>query len=71
MEETVKAKTVSVDEAAAELGISRALAYRAVARGEIPSFRIGKRILVPRARLDRLVLEFMGGPQERKADGSA
>ena len=52
--------TVTVEEAAAELGISRALAYRAVHSGEIPSFRIGKRILVPRARLDRLVREFMG-----------
>ncbi|MGO8863405.1 MAG: helix-turn-helix domain-containing protein [Acidimicrobiales bacterium] len=43
-------------EAAAELlGISRALAYEAVQRGEIPHIRIGKRILVPKSKLQQLV----------------
>ena len=47
--------TVTVEEAAQTLGISRALAYEAVRRGEIPHIRIGKRILVPRTALDRLL----------------
>ena len=47
--------TMSVEEAAEALGISRALAYEAIKRGEIPHIRIGKRILVPRAQLDRLL----------------
>lgn len=47
--------TVTVEEAATLLGISRAFAYEAVARGEIPSIRIGRRVLVPRAALERLV----------------
>lgn len=47
--------TMSVEQAAAALGISRALAYDAVARGEIPCIRIGRRILIPRAALDRLL----------------
>lgn len=47
--------TLTVEEAAAVLGISRAFAYEAVRRGEIPSIRIGRRVLVPRAALERLL----------------
>ena len=47
--------TLTVEEAAALLGISRAFAYEAVRRGEIPSIRIGRRVLIPRVALDRLV----------------
>ena len=61
--------TWTVDEAAVALGISRALAYDAVRRGEIPAIKIGRRILVPRSALNRLVeqeidpssLELEGG----------
>jgi excisionase family DNA binding protein len=37
------------------LGISRALAYELVARGELPSIRLGRRVVVPRARLAAMV----------------
>lgn len=47
--------TLTVEEAATLLGISRAFAYEAVRRGDIPSIRIGRRVLVPRVALDRLV----------------
>jgi excisionase family DNA binding protein len=47
--------TLTVEEAATLLGISRAFAYEAVNRGEVPSIRIGRRILVPKAALDRLL----------------
>lgn len=47
--------TLTVEEAAAALGISRAFAYEAVHRGEIPHVRIGRRILVPKAALEQLV----------------
>jgi excisionase family DNA binding protein len=47
--------TLTVEEAAATLGISRASAYEAVRRGEIPAIRIGRRVLVPRVALDRLL----------------
>ena len=50
-----KSETVSVTAAAQRLGISRISAYRAVARGDLPSIRIGGRILIPRAALDRLL----------------
>jgi excisionase family DNA binding protein len=47
--------TLSVEEAAAALGISRALAYELVARGELPCLRLGRRIVVPRRALLALV----------------
>jgi excisionase family DNA binding protein len=50
----------TVEEAATLLGISRSFAYEAVERGEIPSMRIGRRILVPKAALERF-LEASGG----------
>lgn len=50
-----KRLTLTVEEAAEILGLSRAFAYEAVRRGEIPSIRIGRRILVPRAALQRLL----------------
>ena len=45
----------TVEEAAQLLGISRSFAYEAVQRGDIPSMRIGRRILVPKAALRRLL----------------
>jgi len=47
--------TITVDEAATRLGLSRNGAYEAVRRGEIPSLRIGRRVLVPRAALERML----------------
>lgn len=47
--------TYSVEEAADLLGISRAFAYEAVNRGEIPHLRMGRRILIPRSALHKLV----------------
>ncbi len=47
--------TMTIAEAAELLGISRSAAYRAVARGEIPTIRIGRRFLVPTAKLYRLL----------------
>ena len=42
-------------EAAALLGINRNTAYEAAARGELPVIKIGKRLLVPRARLEAML----------------
>lgn len=47
--------TLTVEEAAETLGVSRAFAYEAVRRGEIPSIRIGRRILIPKVGLERLL----------------
>jgi excisionase family DNA binding protein len=56
--------TLTVEEAGALLGISRTLAYELVRRGEIPSLRLGRRVVVPvralEAMLDRVVAEAAG-----------
>jgi excisionase family DNA binding protein len=46
---------LSVAEAAALLGLSRAFAYELVARGELPVVRFGRRIVVPKAALLELL----------------
>ncbi len=45
--------TMTVEEAARLLGIGRTAAYQAVGNGDLPSVRIGGRILIPKAALDR------------------
>ena len=45
----------TVEEVAARLRIGRGTAYDAVRRGEIPVIRIGRRLLVPRAALARML----------------
>ena len=47
--------TLTVDEAADLLGISRSLAYEVVRLGELPSLRLGRRILIPRRAIYELV----------------
>jgi len=48
--------TLTVEEAAETLGISRNLAYQLVREGKIPSIRLGeKRLVVSRAALERLL----------------
>ena len=47
--------TYNIEEAAQLLGIGRNSCYEAAKRGEIPSVRLGKRLVVPRAALDRLL----------------
>jgi excisionase family DNA binding protein len=42
--------TYSVEEVAAMLGIARGKAYEHVRSGDIPSIRMGRRLLIPRAR---------------------
>ena len=55
--ETISAakRVLTVTEAGEQLGLSRGSAYEAVRRGEIPVIRIGRRILVPKDALDRLL----------------
>lgn len=57
--------TVSVEEAGRLLGISRGSAYEAARRGDIPTIRIGKRLIVPVIGLQRL-LASAGAEEERQ-----
>lgn len=49
---------VSVEETAQLLGLGRSAAYEAARRGELPTRRIGRRLLVPVPAL----LEWLGVP---------
>ena len=53
--------TCTVEEAARMLGISRSLAYDALKRGDIPSVKIGRRILVPIALLHQMLSPVQRG----------
>jgi excisionase family DNA binding protein len=48
--------TISIDEAALMLGISRSAAYRAAKAGQLVTFRVGRRLLVPTAPLLRMLV---------------
>lgn len=48
---------MTVEEAAVRLGVSRASAYQAAREGSIPTLKIGRRLVVPRAALARLLGE--------------
>ncbi len=48
---------MSIQECANLLGIGRTSAYEAIRRGDIPSVKIGRRRLVPRVALERLLAE--------------
>jgi excisionase family DNA binding protein len=55
---STEARTITVEEAAARLGISRTHAYALARQGAIagvPVIRLGKRMLVLREPLDRLL----------------
>ncbi|MDP9363881.1 MAG: helix-turn-helix domain-containing protein [Chloroflexota bacterium] len=47
--------TVTVEEAGRILGVGRGTAYEAARRGELPVLRLGRRLVVPVAALDRLL----------------
>lgn len=48
-------KTLTVNEAAVYLGISRNTAYQAVREGTIPAIRLGRRIVIPVHALEALL----------------
>ena len=47
--------TYTVTQAGHLLGICRNSAYQLAAAGQIPTVRLGRRVLVPKAALDRLL----------------
>jgi excisionase family DNA binding protein len=55
-------RTMSVEEAAVALGIGRTTAYMAIRRGELPCLRIGRRVVVPRDAIERLLTNDMPFP---------
>jgi len=47
--------TISVEQAAKLLGVSRSAAYRAAASGQLPTLAFGRRLRVPTAPLLRML----------------
>jgi excisionase family DNA binding protein len=48
-------RTYSVEEAGRLLGVGRNQAYEAAKTGTLPTIKIGRRLLVPKAALDRML----------------
>jgi excisionase family DNA binding protein len=46
---------LTVGEAAKLLRLSRAFTYELVARGELPSVRLGRRVVIPRVAIERIL----------------
>jgi excisionase family DNA binding protein len=49
-------QTLSVEEAGRILGISRGSAYAYAKDGSLPRIRLGSRLLVPKAALDKMLM---------------
>ncbi len=60
MDDSQSRVTYTVEEASKILGIGRNQAYDAAKSGELPTLRIGKRILVPRVALERMLNRASG-----------
>lgn len=58
--------TLTVTECAKCLGIGRNSAYEAISKGEIPAVKISKRLLVPRAALEKM----LNGNQQKATEGN-
>jgi excisionase family DNA binding protein len=52
---TTQRLAIDVVEAGKMLGLGRSAAYAAAARGEIPTLRFGRKIVVPLAQLEALL----------------
>ena len=48
--------TITVAEAAIQLGISKGNCYEAIRQGSIPALRLGRRIVIPKVALQRLLV---------------
>ena len=53
----------TIEEVAALLGISRSSGFNGARTGELPTIRIGRRLLVPRVALERM-LDQAGQPHD-------
>jgi excisionase family DNA binding protein len=48
-------RTLTVPEVASILGISRSSAFEAAKSGQLPTIRLGTRLLIPKAALEKLL----------------
>ena len=62
----MESQTLTVEEAGKALGISRMTAYKLVRKGQLPSLRLGRRVVVPRVQLEAL----LRGKAESEREGA-
>lgn len=62
MQTESEALVLSVPRAGALLGLGRSASYSAARRGDLPTIKIGRRVVVPRARLAELLGEPVDAP---------
>jgi excisionase family DNA binding protein len=51
----IERRTLTIEEAGQVLGLSRNTAYGLAKNGQLPTIRLGRRLLVPKAALDSLL----------------
>ena len=61
--------TLTVKETAQLLGLSRNSAYQGILTGEIPHIKVGKRILIPRLALEKMLAEAGSKPEGGQSQG--
>jgi excisionase family DNA binding protein len=67
---TVPRQAIKLDEVALRLGISRMSAYNAAWRGQIPTIRVGRLLLVPLPAFERMLEAGASlGPPNQMLDG--
>ena len=49
--------TYSVDETCKLLGLSRGSVYKAIRQKQLPSITIGRRLLIPKASIDKMLAQ--------------
>jgi excisionase family DNA binding protein len=55
-DDRIQPQTYSVEEAGKILGISRGNAFKLAKDGKLPTIRLGHRLLVPKAALDKMLM---------------
>jgi excisionase family DNA binding protein len=53
--EVFRRRTYRIEEVAKLLGVGRNAAYEAARRGDFPTIKIGKRVVAPRAAINRML----------------
>lgn len=70
MKDNSERLTLDVPAAGRLLGVSRVTAYQLVREGKLPVLRLGKRLVVPKVALERM-LEEAGKPKESSESAKA
>lgn len=68
--DNVERLTHTVPEAGQILGIGRNAAYEGAKSGEIPTIKIGNRLVVPKAALERMLAGDLGASQTKDEEGA-